>query len=144
MSSLDNTSFTIQVGGSSIAAPANSVDEKHQAKAGDSQPAIFSLQNGRLQSGDWVLGRAWAEDRSFGPKMVFWFKASDCGDQVQPVTAEQEGETLRLSFSSILTVEDGNIFADLSGGNCYTPSSRVDRLLTAVKETHGNVSINKK
>lgn len=100
MSALDNTSFTIQVGGSSIAAPSDSADQKHQAKVGDSQPATFSLQNGRLQSGDWVLARAAAEDRSFGPKRVFWFKADDC-EGVQPVAAEKAGDAVRLSFNSM-------------------------------------------
>ncbi|CAI6341140.1 unnamed protein product [Periconia digitata] len=99
-SSLDN-SFSIQVGGSFIAPPSNSAGEKHQAKVGDSQPAIFSLQNGRLQSGDWVLARAMAEDRSFGPKMVFWFKADSCEGKIHPVAAEQEGESVRLTFNGM-------------------------------------------
>jgi hypothetical protein len=94
-------SFTIEIDGTPIAKVSNdNKDSRVQAKTG-SDAAVLTLKNGRLQSGDWILGRSTSEDRSLLPKQVFWFKASDGADSsVQPVAAHQDGESHELKFNN--------------------------------------------
>ncbi|KAM0273549.1 hypothetical protein ACHAQH_008275 [Verticillium albo-atrum] len=98
--------FSIELGSASIAKVGG---DQVQAQTG-SEPATFTLKDGLLSSGDYILGRYTSEDRSFLPKPVFWVKKSDSeGPKVQRVTAKEHGAGL--------TVEDGKVFADLSGND---------------------------
>ncbi|KAJ4305229.1 hypothetical protein N0V90_000760 [Kalmusia sp. IMI 367209] len=112
-----SSSFTIEVNGSPIAKIDSDAEDRAQATTG-SDAAVFTLQDGKLRSGDWVLGRAVREDRSFLPKPVRWFKVGDEADKlpVQPVTAHEDGASYKIKFNNAaLTAEDGNVFADLQG-----------------------------
>ncbi|KAF1957861.1 hypothetical protein CC80DRAFT_469885 [Byssothecium circinans] len=110
-----NTPFTIEVNGSPIA-PATA--DRAPAQTG-TEPAVFTLKNGRLQSGDFFLSRATREDRSFLPKPVLWFKADAEGNDkaAKPVTVQQEGEKYLIKFANAsLISEEGKVLADLAGG----------------------------
>ncbi|KAM0330627.1 hypothetical protein ACHAQA_003576 [Verticillium albo-atrum] len=117
MDSLDSP-FTIEFGGKSIVKVAGDFEGYVQAETG-SEPAVFTLNNGRLSSGDYVLGRSASEDRSFLPKPIFWFKKNDgSGLKVQTVTAQERGESYQLIFTGAgLIVEEGKVFGDLSGND---------------------------
>ncbi|KAJ8117662.1 hypothetical protein OPT61_g1195 [Boeremia exigua] len=121
-----NKSFTIELNGSPIANVGNNAEDKTQAKTG-SEAAIFTLKNGMLQNGDWVLGRNLTENRSFMPKEVYWFKSgADNDKRVQPVVAHQDGDIIELKFGgSPLMLEDSKIFADMLGG-CAPISSATE------------------
>lgn len=94
------SSFTIEVNGNSIANVGADAEHGVQAQTG-SDAAVFTLKDGRLHCGDWVLGRSAKEDRSFLPKQVMWFKESEVGRRgVQPVTASEKGESYQLRFAS--------------------------------------------
>ncbi|KAF2221280.1 hypothetical protein BDZ85DRAFT_15039 [Elsinoe ampelina] len=94
--------FTISVEGKPIADVGESTLDTVQAKIG-SKPATFSLKNGWIHSGDWVLGRATRENRSLLPKQVFWFKTSpDVQSRVQPVQVRHKDGRYEISFSSML------------------------------------------
>lgn len=116
MDSLDKP-FTIELNGSPVTSVGSNAADKTQAKTG-SEAAIFTLKNGFLQQGDWVMGRNLTENRSMLPKEVYWFKSSSDNDKrVKPVAAHQDGDNVQLKFEgSSLMLEDGNIFADLLGG----------------------------
>ena len=116
MASLDSR-FTIELNGSPIANVGNNAEDKTQARTG-SEAAVFTLRDGRLQNGDWVLGRNKTENRSMLPKEVYWFKSSTDDDKrVQPVAAHQDGDDIQLKFGGAsLKLEDDSIFADLLGG----------------------------
>lgn len=93
--------FTIEVNGKSICSVGVSTEDYTQAKVG-TDAAIFTLNDSRLQSGEWVLGRNTTEDRSMLPKKIFWFKAgSDIGKAVQPVTAYRNGESYQIRFAGM-------------------------------------------
>ena len=115
MDSLD-TPFTIELNGSPIAKIGNNAEDKTQAECG-SEAAVFTLQNGRLQHGEWVLGRNKTENRSMLPKEVYWFKSGDDIDQrVKPVAAHKDGEAIQLKFEGYpLMFRDDKIFTDLLG-----------------------------
>ncbi|XPS73273.1 hypothetical protein M3J09_005423 [Ascochyta lentis] len=115
MDSLD-TPFTIELNGSPITNVGNSVEEKTQAKIG-SEAAIFTLEDGRLRQGDWILGRNMTENRSMLPKEVYWFKSTAGSEKsVAPVVAHKDGDSIQLKFNgSSLMLEDDKIFADLLG-----------------------------
>lgn len=73
-------SFTIILDDAFITNPPNDNDEARiqaQADVNSGNAAIFSLNNGILESGDWYLGRFLVEDRSLLPKRVFWLKKED-------------------------------------------------------------------
>ncbi|KAG7142623.1 hypothetical protein HYQ45_000990 [Verticillium longisporum] len=110
--------FSIELGGASIVQAAGNAEEPVQAKTGF-KAAIFTLKDGRLSSGDFILGRYASEDRSFLPKPVLWFKKTDGdGPKVQRVTAKEKDGSFQLIFSGAgLIVEDGQVFADLSGND---------------------------
>lgn len=63
-------------------------------------PAVFKLVDGRLESGNWVLGRSLIEDRSLLPKRVFWFdkQQTDMGS-VQKTTAVPQDGSYTLEFA---------------------------------------------
>ncbi|KAF2153261.1 hypothetical protein K461DRAFT_278089, partial [Myriangium duriaei CBS 260.36] len=65
MAPADST-FTITIDGRPIAPVDEHAVDRTQAKLG-SGAAVFSLKNDRLYSGDWILGRATRENRSFLP-----------------------------------------------------------------------------
>jgi hypothetical protein len=92
--------FTIEIDGKPLAKIDQSADDGTQAKLGN-DAAVFSLKNSRLQCGDWIMGRNFRENRSYGPKSVSWYKANPENEkQVQLVTAKKEGEAYQLVFTS--------------------------------------------
>ena len=109
--------FTIELNGSPIANVGNDAEDKSQAKTGF-EAAVFTLKNGFLQHGDWVLGRNRTENRSMLPKEVYWFKSgADDNKRVKPVVAHQNGDNIQLKFDgSSLMLEDDKVFTDLLGG----------------------------
>ncbi|KAF2130695.1 hypothetical protein P153DRAFT_336488 [Dothidotthia symphoricarpi CBS 119687] len=112
-----SSSFTVEVNGVSIAKVEDNGEDQIQAKTGP-EAAVFELKDGRLQCGDWVLGRSLVEDRSMLPKKVSWFKAgADNEKRIQRVTAHQDGDAYQLKFANACLIsEDGQVFADLLGG----------------------------
>jgi hypothetical protein len=119
MDSLDSP-FTIEINGSPISKTPENAEEPIQAKVG-SDAAIFTLKNGLLQCGDWVLGRAVTENRSMLPKKVLWFKGSTSEGKVQPVTAKEDGGSHQVLFAGVpLTETDGAVFADLLQGMIFS------------------------
>jgi hypothetical protein len=119
MDSLD-TPFTVELNGSPIAIVGSNAEDKTQAKCG-SEAAVFTLKDGYLQHGQWVLGRNKTENRSMLPKEVYWFKAGeDIDKRVKPVVAHKDGDAIQLKFEgSSLMLEDDKIFSDLLGGRRY-------------------------
>ncbi|KAF2867075.1 hypothetical protein BDV95DRAFT_610958 [Massariosphaeria phaeospora] len=113
-----SSSFTIKVNGAPIAKAGDETGDRTQAKTG-SEAAVFTLKDGRLECGEWILARARREDRSFLPKRVLWFKSGADSDQlIKPVTAHQteNEDTYQLKFdNAFLMEEDGNVFADIQG-----------------------------
>lgn len=92
--------FTIEINGKPIAKVDDGAEDHTQAKLGQGA-AVFTLKDSRLQSGDWIIGRNWTENRSFGPKKVSWYKGNAGNEeQVQPVTAKKEADTYQLIFTS--------------------------------------------
>jgi hypothetical protein len=90
--------FTIKINGKPIAKVDDGADDHTQGKLGQ-DAAVFNLKDSQLQSGEWIIGRDWTENRSFGPKKVSWYKANaDSEKQVQPVTAKKEADTYSLVF----------------------------------------------
>ncbi|KAK3203315.1 hypothetical protein GRF29_112g842039 [Pseudopithomyces chartarum] len=102
-------SFTIEVDGTPIAKVGPDAEDRAQATTGP-DAAVFTLKDGRLRSGDWVLARPTREDRSFAPKPVRWYKASAEDDKlpVHPVSAHEDGDTYQIKFASM-------------HNNCLTP-----------------------
>ena len=95
-----SSSFTIEVDGKPIAKPANDAEDRVPAKTG-TDAAIFKLEDGRLLSDNWALGRNVTENRAFLPKPVLWFKLEDNMERkMKPVSAEQDGDSLKLKFAS--------------------------------------------
>lgn len=100
MDSLD-TPFSIEINGHPIAKVSVDAEDRTQAKTG-TEAAIFTLKDKHLQSGDYILGRSVTEDRSFLPKQVLWFKNTEENhSKVQPVTAQEKGESYQLKFTSM-------------------------------------------
>ena len=97
-----NASFTIEVDGKPIAKVGPDAEDRAQATTG-SDAAVFTLKDGRLRSGEWVLARPLRENRSFAPKPVCWFKIpADSGElRVHPVTAHEDGESYDIKFASM-------------------------------------------
>jgi hypothetical protein len=114
MENLDRP-FTIELNGSPIARVDDNAEEMTHAKTG-SEPAVFTLRDGRLQQGDWVLGRFMVEDRSLLPKRVLWFRPGN--QMVQPVVAHQDGGNVKLKFAdATLMLGDGDhVFAEFFQG----------------------------
>ena len=153
MDSLDSP-FTIEINGHPIAKVGDDTEDRTQAKTG-SEAAIFTLKDKHLQCGDLILGRSVTEDRSFLPKQVLWFKNSEENHKkVQPVTAQEKGESYQLKFTSTLyrrTIhfqfdyansskdaglieEDGNVLAELGGGKLallqLRPMTKIPQMTT--------------
>lgn len=120
MDSLD-APFTIELNGSPIANVGSNAEDKTQAKCG-SDAAVFTLEDGHLKHGEWVLGRNKTENRSMLPKEVYWFKAGeDIDKRVKPVAAHRDGDAIQLRFEgSSLMLEDDKIFTDLLGGRRHS------------------------
>jgi hypothetical protein len=115
MDNLD-TPFTIEINGNPIAKTTEDAEKPVPAKVG-SDAAVFTLKDGRLVCGDYVLGRNVTENRSMLPKPVFWFKAGVEKDRVRPVTAEEEGSGHKIIFGGApLKEADGAVFADILKG----------------------------
>lgn len=117
MDSLDSP-FTIELNGSPIANVGSDAEDKTQARTG-SEAAVFTLKDGRLQYGEWILGRNKTENRSMLPKEVCWFKSGvDDEKRVKPVAAHQDGDSIQLKFGGSSLMLDGDkILSDLLGGN---------------------------
>ncbi|KAF2024015.1 hypothetical protein EK21DRAFT_118212 [Setomelanomma holmii] len=122
MDSLDSP-FVIEINGKPVAKISNETPTKTQAKIeAGADAAVLTLKEGRLQSGDWLLGRNKTENRSMLPKQVLWFKLGEDGvtpdntSQVLPVEAHKDGEEYKLTFKGApLTEAEGNVFADIMG-----------------------------
>lgn len=98
---MDNlpSSFTIVLNGSPVAKIADDSEDRVQATLG-TEPAVFTLKDGRLECGSWALGRNITENRSFLPKKVLWFKSNEHNaNVVQPVTAHEDGDSFKLKFA---------------------------------------------
>jgi hypothetical protein len=107
MDSLDSP-FTIEINGQPVARISDSASSRTQAKiATDSDAAVFTLTDGNLQCGGWMLGRNKTEDRSLLPKQVLWFKINvngekaDSKEQVLPVAAEKDGDLYKIRFNGM-------------------------------------------
>lgn len=108
--------FAIEIDGSPISKPASDTQDQTHASTG-AEPAVFELKNKRLQCDGHVLARALAEDRSFAPKKVWWFKA-DTDTLIHDVVANKDGDSYQLQFAGAgLMAESGNVYADLMGDN---------------------------
>ncbi|KAF2439830.1 hypothetical protein P171DRAFT_421082 [Karstenula rhodostoma CBS 690.94] len=114
--------FTIQINGKPVAPVDPKADDVVQAQLG-SEAATFELKNGRLVSGDWVLGRNLTENRSMAPKKISWFKAgTEPANRLHSVIAFEEGGEHKLKFGGgLLIAEDGGVFVDLLGGKYPIP-----------------------
>lgn len=92
--------FTIEIDGRPIAQVKESAEDKTQAQLG-SEAAVFSLKNGKLVSGQWLLARNLTEDRSLLPKKVAWYKKNAENEGIiKPVCAKKEGDSYKLLFES--------------------------------------------
>lgn len=91
--------FSIEIDGSPISKPASDAQDQTHASTG-TEPAVFELKNKRLQCDGHVLARALAEDRSFSPKKVWWFKA-DTATPIYDVVANKDGDSYQLQFSGM-------------------------------------------
>lgn len=91
-------SFTIELDGSPIAKVGPQAEDRSQATTGP-DAAVFTLKDGRLQSGDWLLARPTVENRSFAPKPVLWFKPAD-DLSIHPVTAHKHGTSYKIKIAS--------------------------------------------
>jgi hypothetical protein len=107
MDSLDSP-FTVEINGKPVAKISDSASTKTQAKIeAGADAAVLTLQEGRLQCGDWLLGRNKTENRSMLPKQVLWFKMGEDGvtpdntSQVLPVAAQKEGDAYKLTFNGM-------------------------------------------
>ncbi|KAJ5741748.1 hypothetical protein N7533_011157 [Penicillium manginii] len=103
--------FTIQVDSQSVSMPENINESRVHASLGPTTPAVFTLVDGYLKSGGWILGRALLEDRSLLPKKIYWFdeQQSDLGS-IQKTRAVPE-ET-----RAPLIAPNGLLLADLMRG----------------------------
>lgn len=101
--------FAIEIDGSPISKPASDTQDQTHASTG-AEPAVFELKNKRLQCDGHVLARALAEDRSFAPKKVWWFKA-DTDTLIHDVVANKDGDSYQLQFAGtrLLAVAVQNI-----------------------------------
>jgi hypothetical protein len=139
--------FTIEINGQPIAKIRDSDDTRTQAKVGTANDAaVFTLQNGNLECGGWMLGRNKTEDRSLLPKQVLWFKVdvkgekADSKEQILPIAVEKTGDSYKPKFNGVyplslhvlrclrclltrptqlgahLVEQDGSVFADLMEG----------------------------
>lgn len=101
MESLDKP-FTIHINGKPVAAVDSNADSGVQAQLG-SDAATFTLKEGRLVSGDWILGRNLTEDRSMGPKKLAWFKeGTEPATRLHAVTAYEEGGEHKLKIGGMI------------------------------------------
>ena len=95
--------FTIEINGKPIAKVSDNDQSRTQAKVGAAgDAAVFTLQDGSLSCGGWMLGRNKTEDRSFLPKQVLWFKAGvDSKEQILPIALEKSGDTYKPKFNGM-------------------------------------------
>lgn len=98
MDSLD-FSFKLEIDGHAVAEISSSEQSPTQATVGTNAAAVFTLRDGRLRCGDWILARKLIENRSMAPKQVAWFKVgTESEKEAQPVTALKEGEKYQIKF----------------------------------------------
>jgi hypothetical protein len=99
--------FAIELGGAYVAEVESNFEGQIPARIGPN-PAIFTLKNGCLSSGPWVMGRAMVENKSAHPKEVYWFNETTPVERGIPdpswrdyhsVTAQHNGESIKLLFS---------------------------------------------
>ncbi|GIJ86409.1 hypothetical protein Asppvi_005297 [Aspergillus pseudoviridinutans] len=88
------SSFIITLNGTPIAKNFESEEERIHAETGGNNPAVFTLNDGLLESDGWYLGRFAIEDRSLLPKPVFWHKKGPEFDEnsVQRTIIDDHGE----------------------------------------------------
>ncbi|KAJ5281874.1 hypothetical protein N7478_007246 [Penicillium angulare] len=106
--------FTIKVDGQTVSNAEDNGEGKIQASFG-SEPATFTLIDGRLESNGCYLSRALVEDRSLLPKRVYWFRKEEGNaSAIHVVTAKPNGTTCSLLFSGAPLMSSNNLlFADL-------------------------------
>lgn len=92
--------FMIIVDGKPVGNPQDNGEPMIQAQPGD-PAAIFEFRDGRLFSGEWVLGRLNYEDRSMMPKRVLWRRREEV-ESLQPVQVEEYGGPPELKFSGMI------------------------------------------
>ncbi|KAK2871838.1 hypothetical protein FQN49_002781 [Arthroderma sp. PD_2] len=90
-------SFTIDVNGKPVTSIQGTDTESFTPASVGGEPAVFTLTDGRLVSGDWYLGRYLVEAKSLAPKPVMWFKKEDTSpDAIYPCQASQSGGSCEL------------------------------------------------
>ncbi|KJK60879.1 hypothetical protein P875_00042871 [Aspergillus parasiticus SU-1] len=117
------TSFIITLDGTPIAKHNNPDEEQIHAKANHNNPAVFTFNDGLLESDGWYLGRFLIEDRSLLPKRVLWHKkGGEVGeDLIQKTTVDNDGGELVLkNGGAVLTLIDGQVYGDLMQENPAT------------------------
>ncbi|KAI9925536.1 hypothetical protein ASPWEDRAFT_41644 [Aspergillus wentii DTO 134E9] len=124
-----NKSFTLTIGGTPISKPFETNESRTYAIVGSVEPAVFTLNDGLLESGDFFLGRHLVEDRSLLPKPLFWFpKGGEDKEYIHRTEVEElEDDHLQVKNGGAhLFVDEGRIYANLLGDDI--PSIRVNWL----------------
>ncbi|KAE8342102.1 hypothetical protein BDV24DRAFT_162657 [Aspergillus arachidicola] len=117
------SSFIITLDGTPIAKNVNPDEEQIHAETDHNNPAVFTFNNGLLESDGWYLGRFQIEDRSLLPKRVLWHKkGGEVGeDLIQKTTIDNEGGQLVLkNGGTVLTLIEGQVYGDLMQENPAT------------------------
>ncbi|KAB8225725.1 hypothetical protein BDV33DRAFT_198135 [Aspergillus novoparasiticus] len=117
------SSFIITLDGTPIAKNINPDEDQIHAETDHNNPAVFTFNNGLLESDGWYLGRLLIEDRSLLPKRVLWHKKrGEIGeDLIQKTSIEDQGGNLVLqNGGTVLTLIDGQVYGDLMQENPAT------------------------
>ncbi|GAB1208208.1 hypothetical protein BDV32DRAFT_124283 [Aspergillus pseudonomiae] len=117
------SSFIITLDGIPIAKNINPDEEQIHAEADHNNPAVFTFNDGLLESDGWYLGRFQIEDRSLLPKRVLWHKKGGDvrEDLIQKTTIDNDGGELVLkNGGTVLTVINGQVYGDLMQENPAT------------------------
>ncbi|KAK6819064.1 hypothetical protein RU639_008174 [Aspergillus parasiticus] len=117
------SSFIITLDGIPIAKNIDPNEEQIHAEADHNNPAVFTFNDGLLESDGWYLGRFLIEDRSLLPKRVLWHKkGGEVGeDLIQKTTIDNDGGELVLkNGGTVLTLIDGQVYGDLMQENPAT------------------------
>ncbi|KAJ6089467.1 hypothetical protein N7467_004683 [Penicillium canescens] len=106
------SSFIITLDGTPIAK--NDEGQISHAETDGSNPAVFTLNDGLLESDGWYLGRSLSEDRGLLPKRVFWhMKGSEDSIQKTTIDEDENGELVIKNGGAVLVLHDGKVFGEL-------------------------------
>ncbi|KAJ5587871.1 uncharacterized protein N7459_003636 [Penicillium hispanicum] len=110
--------FTVTVNGQTVTKADENGEAQIHASLGP-EPAVFTLNQGRLECDDWYLGRSLVDDRSLLPKRVLWFKKDATGPSlIHSTTAvAADGSYKLLLAGAPLTAHDNLLWADLMQDN---------------------------